>query len=840
MANCVNFEEWLQTQPTVISLAGTWSIPVIVPTAGNTVTTVELAGGVATITTATPHGYQSGQTVQVAGLTNTQFNGIYQISSVAASTFTYALAGSNFGPASDSGTVYLLITEQTNANQITSSLSAGVSSFNTRTGAVVSMAGDYTPAEVGADQVCLPTTVQTSNFNAAVGVLYPINASGGSFTGTLPNAPIDQGRITFKNVVSPGTNTFTYACSGSDVLNVAGGSASGMLTIQSQGVTLQYAHATGIWYVTSDDLPLGQLTTYLDGLFVQQSSLPLAPNLGGTGEANNAANTIGFFGAYSLAITLTAPTAVTFPTSGTLATTAEIPIGSNPTSLVGTAAINGSSTDFMREDAAPAINQAMAPTWTQLHTWSQNGIATTATDSILLENTTAATTGAPVQQSPSVHLQGQGMFIGAASGSGGTVSITASAGAITAVTATPPAGGSSYPHSATIYLLVVQSGGANGVVKATTNSSGVITAYTTTPVSAGTGYTTATGLATAISLSMATDVLTFALPVEGTTGLPTVQYQIMMQVNGGGYGTVFSINSAGPLAISSANLAVNAFTSTSAPAISLGTAGNIGQIYSTAASVLIGWNGMQCFSGQSSGVELYNNLFLSGNSGQFRQGTNAQIVSIFNTYTSGTNYECLNISWQASTNVCSIGTFMGSSGTARALELLYGGTTTPAITVPITSGPVAFAYPVNDQTGTRIGVNVVVAPGAMAALGNLGVTTTAGQTIVGTIVIPSQNSVAAGGLQFDLNGGSATFTSLEFGFAGTPVGCTLGASDSNAASVPLTITSASTTASWVTIQFSAVVNAAGTIIPRGGPLSPTTGTAQFNLAGFMTVKATTN
>lgn len=39
----------------------------------------------------------------------------------------------------------------------------------------------------------------------------------------------------------------------------------------------------------------------------------------------------------------------------------------NPTALVGTTAINGVATTYMRSDAAPAINQTMTPTWTGKH-----------------------------------------------------------------------------------------------------------------------------------------------------------------------------------------------------------------------------------------------------------------------------------------------------------------------------------------------------------------------------------------------------------------------------------------------------------------------------------------
>jgi hypothetical protein len=45
-------------------------------------------------------------------------------------------------------------------------------------------------------------------------------------------------------------------------------------------------------------------------------------------------------------------------------------LGANPTATVGTAAVNGSATTFLRSDAAPAVNLAMVPTWTGIHTFS--------------------------------------------------------------------------------------------------------------------------------------------------------------------------------------------------------------------------------------------------------------------------------------------------------------------------------------------------------------------------------------------------------------------------------------------------------------------------------------
>ena len=48
--------------------------------------------------------------------------------------------------------------------------------------------------------------------------------------------------------------------------------------------------------------------------------------------------------------------------------------GANPTASVGTSAVNGSSASFMRADAAPPINQAMAPTWSGVHKWTNDAL----------------------------------------------------------------------------------------------------------------------------------------------------------------------------------------------------------------------------------------------------------------------------------------------------------------------------------------------------------------------------------------------------------------------------------------------------------------------------------
>lgn len=61
---------------------------------------------------------------------------------------------------------------------------------------------------------------------------------------------------------------------------------------------------------------------------------------------------------------------------------ADLPaLGANPTASVGLTAVNGTATTYLRSDAAPALSQAIAPTWSGLHTFtpaSGNGIVVNA------------------------------------------------------------------------------------------------------------------------------------------------------------------------------------------------------------------------------------------------------------------------------------------------------------------------------------------------------------------------------------------------------------------------------------------------------------------------------
>jgi hypothetical protein len=137
-----------------------------------------------------------------------------------------------------------------------------------------------------------------------------------------------------------------------------------------------------------------------------------------------------------------------------------------------------------------------------------------------------------------------------------------------------------------------------------------------------------------------------------------------------------------------------------------------------------------------------------------------------------------------------------------------------------------------DPGAARITTPVTNATATMSSLTDLTLTLVAGRKYFGELVLFAHNSTAAEGLQFDLNGGSATMTSIEFGFAGAAVGATGGVVVSTALGTALTDTVVSTTDVCYVIPMSLVVNAAGTIIPRFAEVSHTTGTATINNGFF--------
>lgn len=91
-------------------------------------------------------------------------------------------------------------------------------------------------------------------------------------------------------------------------------------------------------------------------------------------------------------------------------------IYANPSASIGLSAVNGSAATAMRSDAAPALSQAIAPAWTDNHTWADNkavrlgtgadfALSHDGTDSLIQNNTGALRIKMATAQ---LHLWGTG------------------------------------------------------------------------------------------------------------------------------------------------------------------------------------------------------------------------------------------------------------------------------------------------------------------------------------------------------------------------------------------------------------------------------------------------
>ena len=110
-------------------------------------------------------------------------------------------------------------------------------------------------------------------------------------TVTLPQGAPSGSLVAVKMVTLGGSNTVTVQAVSGDVFNKAGGGTTATLSLQSQGVLLEYQ--TGIWIVLSDDLPLSQLDARYDqqsvlttlGDMLYENSTPAPARLAGTTSA---------------------------------------------------------------------------------------------------------------------------------------------------------------------------------------------------------------------------------------------------------------------------------------------------------------------------------------------------------------------------------------------------------------------------------------------------------------------------------------------------------------------------------------------------------------------------
>jgi hypothetical protein len=206
--------------------------------------------------------------------------------------------------------------------------------------------------------------------------------------------------------------------------------------------------------------------------------------------------------------------------------------------------------------------------------------------------------------------------------------------------------------------------------------------------------------------------------------------------------------------------------------------------------------------------------------------------------------------YRSAANTWSIGSG-GASGGGN-LSLTAPSTTAVPLTVNLAASATGDAIDAKNSSGTvlsginssgfifnwpgrkRVTTSVTNSTNSLGNILDLTISVLAGHKYSFKLVLFAQNSTAAEGLQFDLNGGTATMTSIEFGLS-QPAGSSLvlGTVVSTSLGTDLTITTATTSDTMYTICGEFVVNAAGTIIPRFAENSThISGTAQVTNGYF--------
>lgn len=193
--------------------------------------------------------------------------------------------------------------------------------------------------------------------------------------------------------------------------------------------------------------------------------------------------------------------------------------------------------------------------------------------------------------------------------------------------------------------------------------------------------------------------------VQGTTNAYS-DLAFSLQTNGGGYSDRMrlSYGSAGPdktylYLIDPVQGTVSA-TVTSATWVfnqTVGSVGNLGAGNGFGTIAASSANGFVFTQASSSFGIVFSAT--GGKAVEVRNGTNAGIFKVSNTFTSASNFEAATFNWAS--NVFHIGTET-TGGTARVLSIDYGGTTTSAISVPITSGDISFGGSVYSNSGLAI------------------------------------------------------------------------------------------------------------------------------------------
>ena len=177
-----------------------------------------------------------------------------------------------------------------------------------------------------------------------------------------------------------GVATFTANQSGNTTLNIGTGSSNGTISVGGSDVAVKGLGSNA--YSSTAYLPLAGLatvtglTTFTGGIAIGTTGgvswatvSSKTPYMGYSSGQNDGTFVIASLSGtgYTTGLAIGGSSGKLLWKSNEVLTTAS---SANPSASIGLTTVNGSATTFMRSDAAPALSQSIAPTWTGLHTFS--------------------------------------------------------------------------------------------------------------------------------------------------------------------------------------------------------------------------------------------------------------------------------------------------------------------------------------------------------------------------------------------------------------------------------------------------------------------------------------
>lgn len=497
-----------------------------------------------------------------------------------------------------------------------------------------------------------------------------------------------------------------------------------------------------------------------------------------------------------------------------------------PTSGNITLGINGGAIVTMTSSLVASV-QAISVT---------ENISNVSTDGVLLANTTAALVGSQ-QFSPRLHWQGQGW----------KTTSTAASQPVDAITELQPVQGAANPSANLVTRMSVNNGSYSTAMSIQSN---LLVAFPTGILAGG---STTQGN---------NDVITASL-LDGASGSVIINATNASDSGNGVVCTQFKNVSQGSIQQSYSYGAVYLINNTSTGGINNARGVTVGSTNNTAAGTIVSFkafNAEGALYGAGGAITTHYGLYIEGlkangaGTGWGVYQSDNQDKNYFagsvgiGTSTFGTLSKLLVNPNLTSDNNAQV-QFNNITTASKKVLVLQGiaSQTGNLLECQDSSGnPLAKitgdGWLVNTPGLKRITGDATNATNTMSNLTDTTINVISGVTYFGTLIVIANNSTAAEGLKFDFNGGSATVSSIAFGFGSAPAATvTFGTLTSAAIGTAITTTVATTADLIYTINFSFVCNGSGTIIPRFAENSAhTTGTATVRVNSYLRADVSAN